>query len=200
MSKTSLTCQDPGYFKNYAGSGKSYNQVWNEYSYASDLVTLLKKVKIINIKKILVLGAATGKVLETFEEGLSAKTWGCEINEWAHSQIPAKFKRRIKRMDMRDYVKICKHKNQHFDLVFTNSLIYLQKRELLPILKMIADLGGLIHFHSSFLGNSCKDPYRNILETYDWWNRCFNKAGFSELKMGRKRSYLWMSPKFLAST
>lgn len=181
----------PEYFENYAGSGKSYAQVWNDYSYAPEMIEDIKRLKI-SAKKILVLGAATGKILSLLEKSLRARVWGCEIDSWAHAQIPRAYRRRIALEDMRVYVRELNAQQKKYDLVFTNSLMYLKKRDLNPLLAHLAEVAPLIHFRGSFRGNSCPDPARVILEDFDWWDRKFRRHGFVSVKgPGRRRSYLW---------
>ncbi len=198
MRKFPLSCKDSAYFKNYAGSGQAYNKVWTEHSYADELIELLPTLKPIpEIKKILVLGTATGKVLRVLENGTQAKTYGCEINSWAHAQIPATFRRRIKNLDMQSYVRELHRNEKSFSLVFSNSLIYVPTRDLQPLLKRLSKIAKFLHFNSSFLGHACPDPYRRILQSFDWWSAQFAKAGFVEVRApGKRRSYLWTSTFF----
>jgi hypothetical protein len=192
------SCRDPDYFKNYAGSGKSYNQVWNQYSYSKEVVELFKKSiypqSTKRIKKILVLGAATGKILPNLHKGFGANVWGCEINSWAHSQIPISYRRKIRNCDMKDYAKNCIKNKKHFDLSFSNSLIYLPKKDIPRFLKDLAQITKYLHFNSSLKGHACPDPYRKTLESYAWWKRQFKRAGFEEVKVkGIRKTYLWLN-------
>lgn len=181
----------PDYFENYAGSGKSYAQVWNDYSYAPEMIDDLKELKA-SVKKVLVLGAATGKIIPLLEKGLRARSWGCEIDPWAHAQIPLAYRRRFALEDMRPYVRRLRTQEKSFDLVFSNSLMYLKKRDLAPLLKNLAKVVKLIHFRGSFKGNSCPDPARIIYEKFAWWDRVFQRHGFVPVKIaGKRRSYLW---------
>lgn len=198
MKKSLLSCRDPDFFTNYAGSGKTYKEVWNDYSYASELADFLKK----NFKgrdafkKIMILGAASGEVLKVFDHKLGVKSSGCEINTWAYKQIPAPYRRKISNSDMRDYVKLCLKNKKHFDVAFSNSLIYLPKKEIPKFLKNLAKLVDFVHFNSSFKGHACSDPYRQTTETYDWWDAQFERAGFTSYKIKKvRRSYLWHKSK-----
>jgi hypothetical protein len=189
---------DREYFENYSGSGKSYDRVWSQYSYAKELTALYKQnPECLPLpKRVLILGAATGKVIETVEKRLGAKCWGCEINEWAYQKIPLAQRSRIKRVDMRVYVKELRKKGKSFDLTFSNSLIYLPKREIAPFLMKLSKLSTFLHFHSSRKGSACPDPYRQTLESYDWWNQQLQKSGFQPVKIPNlRRSYLWKSQK-----
>ena len=199
MKELHPSCQDPEYFKNYSGSGKSYEQVWSDYSYARELATFLKKEfrGAESFKKILVLGAATGQVLKIFKKKLpDAQCWGCEFNSWAYKQIPVEFRRRIRKSDMRDYVVECFEKGSHFDVAFSNSLIYLPKKDIPKFIKNLVRVTEFLHFNSSFKGHACFDPYRQTTESYEWWNKQFARAGFVPFKVaGLRRSYLWQANK-----
>ncbi len=192
------SCKDPNYFKNYAGSGKNYNQVWNQYSYSKEVVQLFKKSIYPHtkkrIKKILVLGAATGKILPILNKGFEAKVWGCEINSWAHSKVPIAYRRKIKNCDMRVYAKDCIKKKKSFDLSFSNSLIYLPKKDIPRFLRDLSKITEYLHFNSSLKGHACPDPYRQTLESFAWWKQQFEKAGFVEVKIkGIRKTFLWQS-------
>lgn len=190
---------DQEYFKNYAGSGKHYNTVWSQHSYAAEFIQLVKKQRKdpkaqIKIKKIIVLGTATGKILAKIDKDLGIKASGCEINSWAHSQIPAPYKRKIKCQDMRLYIQNCLDNEKTFDMAFTNSLIYLKKNEILGFLKKLSQISKFVHFNSSFAGHACPDEYRCTLEPFAWWQEVFSKAGFEEFKIPKlRRSYVWKS-------
>jgi len=140
----------------------------------------------------MVLGAATGRILPVLEKGFpGAKCGGCELNAWAHARIPAPFRRRIRRADMRDYVRALAP-GARFDLAFSNSLIYLPKREVPRFLGDLAPHVRMIHFESSFRGSACPDPYRQTLESLEWWNCRFARAGYRPVRLkGVRRTYLW---------
>jgi hypothetical protein len=185
------------YFKAYAGSGRSYDSVWREHSFADELVAQFKTPGAPRLKRICVLGVATGKVGLFLEKKLKAKVWGCELSSWAHAKIPHPLKRRVRRQDMCDYVAQLKRDKKNFDLIFSNSLIYLEQKQLGALLKSLAGIGRILHFNSSFEGKACPDPERKILKSYNWWNLQFRKAGFEALKGPRgHRTYLWASKEF----
>ncbi len=82
------------------------------------------------LNPVLVLGAATGRVLKHFEDNWGVRAYGCEISRWAHARIPPRYRRRIARADMRRYVPELVRKGRTFDLVFSNCLIYLEAGEI----------------------------------------------------------------------
>lgn len=140
-----------------------------------------------------VLGAATGEVLKEFNRKLGVKAYGCEINSWAHNQIPAAYKRRIRCEDMSLYIDRVKKSGKHFDLIFANSLIYLSLREVKPFLRKLSHVTTYLHFQSSFRGNYCPDPFRRVLKPYLWWDNVLSECGFERFVLGRARTYCWKS-------
>lgn len=169
---------DKGYFDNYAGRGRSYDEVFEEHTYAPECIEFFKTQLKIHPKRICVFGTATGRVLEYFYEAFSVKPFGCEINAWAFEQVPRNFRSRIALKDMRDFVADCARTGKRFDLGFSNSFIYLEEAEIAPFLKALRNVCTYIHFCSSFSGNACEDVYRKTLKPLKWWIRVFQEAGF----------------------
>ena len=183
---------DEQYFRNYAGSGESYQRAWRDHSFAEECIAQFKAPGAPRIRKVCVLGAATGLILKDFDRHLGVRAAGCEISKWAHSKIPQPYRRRIRCQDMRDYVAGCIERGRRFDLVYSNSLVYLEPRDLRKFLKSLSQVTDYLHFNSSFKGKACPDPYRRILESYAWWNEHMVRAGFEELRSsGGKRTFLW---------
>ncbi len=181
------------YFENYAGRGLAYNKVWKEHSYYDECCDLFAREGAPPIKSLCVLGASTGLVLKEFEKRLKVKAQGCEINEWAHSQIPAAYKKRIRCEDMSTYIQTAKKDKKHFDLVFANSLIYLPMKDVKPFLKKLSKVTHYLHFRSSFREGYCPDEFRSVLKPYAWWNKVISENGFELFKWGRARTYCWKS-------
>jgi hypothetical protein len=176
------------YFQKYAGRTKAYDEIFLEHSAVDQCLDLFDLKNSPLLKSICVLGAATGRVLEYIFERSKIIASGCELSPWAFEQIPQKFQSEIELMDMRHYVK----QMPQVDLVFTNALMYLNESDLMPLLKQIGTHTQFIHFHGSFYGDSCPDPYRKILKSLAWWKARFIMAGFKEVRArGRKETYLW---------
>jgi hypothetical protein len=184
----------PNYFLNYAGRRKPYSQVWLEHSHADTVVAQFQAPGSPKLRKIVVLGAATGEILKFFHQKLGLKAWGCELDPWAHGQIPDAYRRRIRLQDLMEYVREQVAKGQSCDLCFSNSLIYLDESQLRKTLPRLARFCRYLHFNSSFLGRTCPDPLRVTTQSYKWWNALITESGFRELR-GPKghRSYLWES-------
>lgn len=179
---------DSDYFLRYSrDDGRTYDEAWADYSRVHNCLHLIRDLE---IRRMIVIGAATGKVLEAFHEELGLYPRGCEVSAWAHARIPARYRQHIERADMRDYLPRLAKEGMRADLIFTNSLIYLDPLDLPAVLASMAQIGRYVHFESSFKESHCEDPYRRILKPYAWWARQFQRAGFE-----RTRSkYLWRVP------
>ena len=185
---------DRQYFSNYAGRKKRYKDVWKDHSYAEEVVAQFSAPGAPRLKRLVVLGTATGEILRFFDKKLGLRPFGCEVNTWAFQQIPLIYRKRIKRCDMRAYVDKERQHGRRADLCFSNSMIYLEPQDVKAFLPSLAKFCRYLHFNSSFKGRSCPDPYRKTTESYSWWNQQFKKAGFKELRGPRgHRTYLWES-------
>lgn len=194
MKKTKI---DKEYFESYAGRGLPYSKTYKEHSGIVECIELFEREDAPRLQRICVLGTATGETLKDFYKTFGLKPYGCEINEWAYQQIDKSLRKRVHLQDIRHYVDSLIEWNVNFDLVFTNALVYISRRELPGLLKKIARVTRFIHFDSSFVGTACPDPYRKTLATYDWWNQRMKRAGFEELTtVFGEKTYLWKSRVF----
>jgi len=192
MGHTKKSKIDREYFQNYAGRGQDYDSVYEEHSAIPECIALFKMPGAPRLKKICVLGAATGRVLEDFYKAFGVLPHGCELNPWAHSQISRRFQKRVVLQGMRPYLQNAIDSEKVFDLLFSNSLIYLPPSEAVVTIGKISQLARYVHFDSSFLGSACPDPYRKTLKSYQWWAKNFDRFGFEEVRLLRKkRTYLW---------
>lgn len=185
---------DDNFFKKYGPELKNYDDIYQHYTRVDEAIILFNDENAPRLRKICVFGAATGRVQEDFFAAFNLISYGCEINKWAHSQIPNKFRTRTKLMDMRDYLKWCIKRKLIFDMGYSNSFQYLSKNEIPSFFKKLSCVCRFVHFHGSFRGDSAKDPYRTTFESYAWWNKQFTSNGFKELTdtWGGK-TYLWKS-------
>lgn len=179
---------DASYFRNYCGRG-SYDEHYREHSGIEHCLRTARKLGI-RARSVLVLGCATGRVLEDFEAAWRVRTAGCEISAWAHAQIPPRLRRRIARADMRDYLPALVARRARFDLLFTNSLIYLRARELPALVAACSRVAGWLHFYSSTSESyEPGDRHRVTLRPRDWWRELFLAAGFAPTRS----PYFWRS-------
>ena len=176
------------FFTDYCGNG-SYETSFLEHSGIEHCIDILERFGI-PVDSVFVLGAATGQVLRVMEEAWGVRPWGCEISRWAHSRIPGVYRRRIQRADMRRCVPELAGKGKRFDLVFTNSLIYLEPGEIPDFLAAASSICRYIHSYSSTSENREKgDRYIATLRPRRWWRRRFLEAGFAPTRSW----YLWRS-------
>jgi hypothetical protein len=183
------------YFEDYAGRSLPYKKVWKDHSYFDECSKLFKKKKSPKIKSLCVLGTSSGQILREFHKRLGLKPYGCEISSWAYSQIPAAYKGRIQCEDMTRYISNVKKEGGHFDLVFTNSLMYLPERKIAPFLRKLSNVCSYLHFHGSFKESYCPDSCRFTLKSFSWWNKALCENGFEPFLDGRARTYCWKSLK-----
>jgi len=134
-------------------------------------------------------------VLRYLDRRLGVKPWGCEVSRWAWERIPPEYRRRVRRASMTDEVRRWIARRRVFDLAYSNSLIYLDKGELADFLPRLALAARHLYFRSSVRGACCPDPHRKILESWAWWERQLEEAGFDHLppRPGKRRGYVWRS-------
>ena len=78
-------------------------RIYLDHSGVTSCIETLRRMRI-RPRSLLVLGTATGEVLGDFERAFRVRAFGCEVSRWAHARIPAHFRRRIRRADLRRYV------------------------------------------------------------------------------------------------
>jgi len=185
---------DRSYFEDYCGYG-SYDENYLFHSRVEHCVEIVDRFGI-EVESVLVLGAATGQVLQHFEDAWGVRPHGCELSRWAHSRIEPRNRRRIRCGDMRRYVPELARKRRRFDLIFSNSLVYLQQPEIPEFLAVCSRIGRYFHFWSSTIeDHEPGDSYRETLASKRWWSEAFRANGFS-----RTRSpYLWRSDRLVRS-
>jgi hypothetical protein len=174
------------YFENYCGEG-SYEEQYLAYSRVDHCISIVERLGI-EVESVLVLGTATGLVLRHFDAAWGVRPWGCEISRWAHARVPARYRRRIRCADMRNHVPELLQRGRQFDLIFSNSLVYLPAPQIRPFLANCAELARYFHFWSSTAEDfEPHDRYRVTLESQSWWRDAFRASGY---RATRSR-YLW---------
>ncbi len=177
---------DRPYFERYCGSG-AYDENYLDHSGIEHSIKICDRFDL-PIKSVLVLGAATGRVLEHFEDAWGLRPYGCEISRWAHTRIPPRYRRRIACADMQRYVPELARKGRTFDLIFSNSLVYLEAAAIPDLLVLCSRLCEHFHFYSSTSEDfEPKDPYRVTLRSRAWWRNAFISNGF----VPTRSRYLW---------
>jgi hypothetical protein len=176
------------YFKSYCGYGP-YDENYLSHSGIEHCVSILRRYRI-RVDSVLVLGAATGKVLAHFDDAFGVRPYGCELGRWAHRHIPARYRDRVQCTDMRRYVPRLVQSQRSFDVLFTNALVYLEATEIPHFVEACSHICGHLHFWSSTSeAYEEGDHYRVTLRPRKWWNRAFRAAGFSPTRS----PYLWRS-------
>lgn len=176
------------YFENYCGYGP-YAENYVYHSGIEHCIEIVEQLGV-RVESVVVLGTATGEVLRHFHDAWRVLPAGCEISRWAHARIPARFRTRIRCTDMRRYVPQLIRMRQHFDLLFSNSFMYLDAQELPGFIRSLSGLCGHLHYWGSTIEDHEEgDAYRVTLRSRAWWNQVFRANGFA-----RTRSpYLWRS-------
>jgi hypothetical protein len=176
------------YFTRYCNDGP-YDQLWSQYSRVEHCLEIVRRLDV-PARDVLVLGAATGRVLQRFEQEWNLRPWGCEVSRWAWDRIPPRLRRRIRRADMRSYVPELIRARRSFDLAFTNALVYLDARELPEFLDRTSRICGHLHFWSSTSGDFARgDRWRRTLRPLAWWSGLLRASGFAPTRS----RYLWRS-------
>ena len=177
---------DEAYFRDYCGYG-DYDSQYLFHSGIQHCMEVIDRYAL-DVRSVLVLGAATGQVLGHFEAELDLVPHGCELSEWAHARIPERYRPSIARADMREYVPQQLELGHRFDLCFTNALIYLQEKDIPPLLRDVASMCRYLHLASSteeFYEPG--DTYVTLLKPRTWWREQLLEAGFR----GTRSPYLW---------
>jgi len=176
------------YFRDYCGRGP-YEEIWLDHSGAENCVATLRRMRV-PVASLVVLGTATGQVLDHFARELGVRAHGCEISAWAHARIPARHRRRVERADMRRYLPRLARAGRSFELIFCNALIYLEPGDVPAVLDSARRVGRWFHFYSSTSeDHEPGDGARVTLRPRAWWRERFLAAGW---RPTRSR-YLWRS-------
>lgn len=166
------------YFRNYCERGKPYSECWRDHSGFDDCIFAIDKLKIKpEIHTVLVLGSADSSILNAFEtEGYVAEG----IEKFSAIVHPDP---RVYVQDFMLEVPKLFRDGLVYDLIFANSLVYLDQHQVIPFLGFCAHFTPYFHCSSSVKGNAAPDPYRNLLKTQKWWDNTFGIAGWNQTKV-----------------
>lgn len=168
--------KDP-YFTNYCGAGH-YDDHYLDYSGIEHCIEIINRFEL-KIKSAVVLGAATGRVLQHFDEAWGIRAEGCEISRWAHRRIAKRYRSAIVCTDLRRYVPRLLQAGRRIDLCFSNALVYLAAHEVEGLLAQCSRLFRYFHFLSSTSESfEPHDTQRVTLRPRAWWRARFIRAGF----------------------
>lgn len=121
-------------------------------------------------KKCLVLGCGTGECLLMLES-YGIHSIGIESAKYAIENVNPLASRVVKFGD--PIADIYNIPDKSFDLVFTNLLNWVDRRDIVPVLTEINRISRICILQHSYDGNSYK------LKSKKWWQKQFNKAGMS---------------------
>jgi len=167
---------DQSYFSNYGG--EDYSNSYIKYTYHPINVINSLVDKGILFETILDAGCASGELVKDFRS-LGLKAYGIDNNrEILKKSIAPKH---TEYGDIRD---LSNFKDNSFEVVYLNSLMYLMPQEILPTLKGIRRVcSKAVFLCNPFLGETdmTTDPYRTFLAKPSWWAKQFQEAGFTKL-------------------
>lgn len=120
-------------------------------------------------KKILVLGCGTGECISLLQ-GFGFDAYGIELNVKAFNQCNLAFPKMMFGDFLVDTLKI---PNKFYDVVFTNMLSFVSRKDVLSLLIEINRIGKLFIQHYWIDGTSYHSKSK------DWWHKKFNESGMS---------------------
>lgn len=169
---------DMDYFNHYGGYRNAYKDCWHLYSYADRCVDTQRKLRL-KVRKLCILGIASGEVAQHFIKRDKYEIYGCENFVPMYVRIPDFLLNdsKILLADMRAYVQDM----PDVDLIFSNSLVYLDEEDVIPTLVNAALRTKYFYFSAPSIKQP--DKYRVINRSRGWWDRQFKKAGYK--KIGR---------------
>jgi len=164
------------YFSNYCERGIPYEKCWKDHSGFLDCVTSINKLGIKQeIHTVLVLGSADSSILDAFEQAHFLPD-GIEI----YSSIAPKSDPRVRIGDFLREVPEVFRDRIVYDLIFSNSLLYLEQNQIIPFLGFCSQLSPYFHYSSSVAENPAPDACRKILISQTNWDELFELAGWDQ--------------------
>ena len=164
---------DYAYFKNYGGG--DFSEKYIEYTIPASVIISELYENNLPFETLLDIGCASGELVRDFRN-LGIKAYGIENNK--EILIRSIFPQYCVLMDMKDLSSI---KKNSFDVVYSNSFMYLFPQEVLQVLKGIHRIvKKAVYLSNPFLEEAelTPDPYRKFLASRNWWDSQFKEAGF----------------------
>ena len=171
---------DDTYFSNYGGG--PYQKTYKSYTFSPEKIIKDLVYNDIDVKTLLDVGCASGELVRDFRR-LGIDAFGIENNkEILNKSVVPEY---CCYMDM---TNLSSFKDKSFDVIYTNSFMYLLPQQIIPVLKQFKRVGikGVYlccPFLESYSGISDlpKDPFRTFLAKESWWEKQFEEAGFIRL-------------------
>lgn len=166
---------DKSYFNNYGGG--HYLDTYKNHTFTADEIIQDIRLQGESISTLLDLGCAYGNLVRDFRE-LGIRAYGLDnIEEVILNSVVPKY---CFKMDIRDLDKV----DFKFDLVYSNSLMYLYPQEIPQILNKIHKIcGRYFYLCVPFLEDTYfQDTYRKFLASRVWWEISLKNQGFLKIK------------------
>ena len=168
---------DLSYFDNYGGH--NYSESYRGYTVSPEQLIGLFVDCEIEFETLLDAGCASGELVRDFRR-LGVKAYGIEKNQdiLKKSVIP----QFCTEMDLLDMSGI---KNETFDIIYVNSLMYIYPHLVEGILKEFHRIcNKAVYLCNPYLeedySNTFHDPSRVFLATKTWWTKQFQEANFEK--------------------
>jgi 2-polyprenyl-3-methyl-5-hydroxy-6-metoxy-1,4-benzoquinol methylase len=167
---------DDNYFNNYGGD--YYSNSYLRYTYHPKIVLKNLNKQGIFFKTLLDAGCASGELVSDFRK-LGIEAYGIDNN-----------KKILEKSICPSYTSYLDIKNidflkeNFFDVIYLNSLMYLLPQEILPTLNKIFKVcSKAVYFCNPLLNETSlnSDKYRKFLAKQSWWDKQFLEAGFQKV-------------------
>ena len=167
---------DDSYFDNYGGD--TYSKVYIDFTIHPKTVIDQLVANNIYFESLLDVGCASGEIVKDFR-GLGIRAYGIENNsKILKNCVVPQF---CEKMDMKDMKSI---KDNTFDVIYTNSLMYLFPQEIKKTLDEFYRISKIaVYLCVPFLDETTKfsDPYRVFLGSRTWWRDQFENSKFKKI-------------------
>lgn len=166
---------DNDYFSNYGGG--DYSETYSKFTFHPASVVNQLIDNSILFDTILDAGCASGELVRDFRK-MGIKAYGIENNkDILKKNVSPKY---CTYGDLRNLKFI---KNASFDVIYTNSLMYIWPQTILPVLTEMRRITKAVFLCNPFKGEEdmTPDPYRTFLATAQWWDKQFQEAGFKKI-------------------
>lgn len=167
---------DDDYFNNYGGD--YYSNSYLKYTYHPKIVISNLNKNGIFFKTLLDAGCASGELVQDFRK-LGVEAYGIDNNKKIISKSICPYY--TAHLDIKNIDSL---KENFFDIIYLNSLMYLLPQEILPVLNKIFKVcSKAVYFCNPLLGetNQNSDKYRKFLAKQSWWDKQFLEAGFKKI-------------------
>jgi len=168
---------DKEYFNNYGGD--KYSDIYLQYTTNPKIVIKDLLGHGIYFKKLLDVGCASGEVVRDFRR-LGIDAYGIENNKTILKRCVVP-----KYCTFGDMYDLSAIKDNTFDVIYTNSLMYAWPMEILKILQAFHRITThVVYLCCPFLDTILdlnNDLYRTFIAKESWWDQQFKEAEFKKV-------------------